>query len=56
MKNRHSLAAALLLAGAIVASPILARDYTLGTIQIGQPWSRATPASAPSAGGVASSV
>jgi len=51
MKNRHSLAAALLLAGVIVASPVLARDYTLGTIQIGQPWSRATPASAPSAGG-----
>jgi periplasmic copper chaperone A len=28
-----------------------ARDYTVGSIEISQPWSRATPATAPSAGG-----
>jgi len=50
MKNRLFLAA-VLLAGTIAVSPVLALDYTLGTIQIGHPWSRATPASAPSAGG-----
>jgi len=55
MTNRLILAAILfagaLLTAAAAVSPVLAHDYTLGTIQIGQPWSRATPASAPSAGG-----
>ncbi len=51
MKNRLFRAAALVLAGTIAVSPALARDYTLGAIQIDQPWSRATPASAPTAGG-----
>lgn len=51
MKNRLFLAAAFLLAGTIAVSPVLARDYTLGAIRIDQPWSRATPASAQTAGG-----
>jgi len=29
----------------------LARDYKLGALEIGQPWARATPASAPAGGG-----
>jgi hypothetical protein len=40
-----------LLALLLVASPAIARDYTLGTLQIGQPWARATPPTAPSGGG-----
>jgi copper(I)-binding protein len=51
MKNRLSLAAAVLLAAAVAVSPVLAHDYALGAIQIGNPWSRATPSSAPTAGG-----
>ena len=52
MKKRLSLTVALLLGGLLFnMSPVLAHDYTLGTIQIGHPWSRATPPSAPSAGG-----
>jgi len=55
MMNRLILAAILfagaLLTAAAAVSPVFADNYTLGTIQIGQPWSRATPASAPSAGG-----
>ena len=34
-----------------VASPSMARDYTLGPIEIHSPWARATPHSAPTAGG-----
>jgi hypothetical protein len=40
-----------LLALLLVASPAIARDYTLGALQIGQPWARATPPTAPSGGG-----
>lgn len=35
----------------LVASPAIARDYTLGALQIGNPWTRATPSTAPSGGG-----
>lgn len=43
--------AGLTLAFALLASPALARDYKLGSLEIEQPWSRATPPTAPSAGG-----
>jgi copper(I)-binding protein len=33
------------------ASVALAEDYKLGDLEIGQPWSRATPPTAPTAGG-----
>jgi periplasmic copper chaperone A len=44
------------LAGALLfvllwVPPSFALDYRLGSIEIGQPWSRATPSTAPSAGG-----
>lgn len=41
------LAAALLLG----AAPALADDYTLGKLEIGQPWARATPPGARTGGG-----
>jgi hypothetical protein len=34
-----------------LAAPAMARDYTLGSIEIHEPWSRATPPTAPTAGG-----
>ena len=34
-----------------LANPTLARDYKLGALEIGQPWARATPPSAPAGGG-----
>lgn len=40
-----------LLAVALAATPSFARDYKIGAIEISQPWSRATPSTAPSAGG-----
>jgi periplasmic copper chaperone A len=40
-----------LLALLLVASPAIAHDYKLGALQIGQPWARATPPTAPSGGG-----
>jgi periplasmic copper chaperone A len=43
--------AALLFLAAVGASPTVALDYKLGDIEIGQPWSRATPPTAPAAGG-----
>jgi copper(I)-binding protein len=43
--------AALALAASLAATPSLALDYKVGSIEIGQPWSRATPSTAPSAGG-----
>jgi copper(I)-binding protein len=43
--------AAVLLAASLIATPSFARDYRLGSIEIVQPWSRATPSTAPSAGG-----
>jgi copper(I)-binding protein len=36
---------------AILALPAFALDYKLGAIEIGQPWSRATPPTAESGGG-----
>ncbi len=42
---------AVLLVASLVATPALAHDYKIGSIEIGQPWSRATPSTAPSAGG-----
>jgi periplasmic copper chaperone A len=36
---------------AVLAIPALALDYKLGTIEIGQPWTRATPPTAESGGG-----
>jgi periplasmic copper chaperone A len=40
-----------LLASLLVASPALAHDYKLGSIEIDHPWARATPPSAPAGGG-----
>jgi copper(I)-binding protein len=40
-----------LLALLLMASPTLARDYKLGALEIGQPWARATPQTAPTGGG-----
>ena len=47
MISRYILAALL----AVLALPAAARDYKLGTIEIGNPWSRATPPTAQSGGG-----
>jgi copper(I)-binding protein len=35
----------------LIAAPASARDYTLGNLLIGQPWTRATPPSAAAGGG-----
>ena len=43
--------ATVLLAASLATTPSLARDYKIGSIEIVQPWSRATPSTAPSAGG-----
>jgi periplasmic copper chaperone A len=43
--------AALALTLSLVATASSAADYKVGSIEIGQPWSRATPSTAPSAGG-----
>ena len=40
-----------LLGALALAVPAMARDYTLGSIEIHEPWSRATPPTAPTAGG-----
>ena len=40
-----------LLALLLLASPAAANDYKLGALQIGQPWARATPPTAPTGGG-----
>lgn len=47
-----SLASLLAVAGLLLV-PVLARahDYKLGTLEIGRPWTRATPATAQSGGG-----
>lgn len=47
MTRRLALAASLVVLGTTVH----ALDYKLGAIEIRQPWSRATPPTAPSAGG-----
>jgi periplasmic copper chaperone A len=41
----------LALAIAFFAVPASAQDYRVGTLEIGQPWTRATPPTAPTAGG-----
>lgn len=43
--------AAALAAFIALASPAAAHDFTVGTIEIGHPWSRPTPPSAPVASG-----
>src|SRR5471032_1006158 len=43
--------ATVLLAASLAATPSFAHDYKIGSIEIVQPWSRATPSTAPSAGG-----
>jgi copper(I)-binding protein len=43
--------ATVLLAVSFAATPSFAHDYKIGSIEIVQPWSRATPSTAPSAGG-----
>lgn len=40
-----------LLALLLIASPALAHDYKLGALEIGHPWARATPPTAPTGGG-----
>lgn len=47
----RALLPVLVLAVALAAQPSFARDYKVGAIEVGHPWSRATPATAPSAGG-----
>jgi copper(I)-binding protein len=39
------------LAVAVLAVPAAAQDYRVGTLEIGHPWTRATPSTAPTAGG-----
>jgi copper(I)-binding protein len=56
MISRRLATAALALLFALglalpAASPAIARDYTLGSIEIGQPWTRATPPTAQAGGG-----
>jgi len=46
-----SLLSVMLMTASLAATPSLAHDYKIGSIEIVQPWSRATPSTAPSAGG-----
>ncbi len=46
-----TILATALLAAALATTPSFAHDYKIGSIEIVQPWSRATPSTAPSAGG-----
>jgi periplasmic copper chaperone A len=48
---RHRLACLVAAAATLLAVPAVARDYTLGTLEIGHPWTRATPPTAKSGGG-----
>lgn len=41
----------ILAVGLVAWQPASATDYKLGAIEVGQPWSRATPPTAPAAGG-----
>ena len=41
----------LIAAAALLASPAWAADYKLGSLEIGQPWTRATPPTAKAGGG-----
>jgi periplasmic copper chaperone A len=49
--RRLALAAFATAIAATVLTPAWARDYRLGSLEISQPWTRATPATAQSAGG-----
>lgn len=49
--RRLALAAFATALAATVLTPAWARDYKLGSLEISQPWTRATPATAQSAGG-----
>src|ERR1051326_1966223 len=43
-KSRHVVAALLVLAGAaLLAGPAAAADYKIGSLDVTQPWARATP-------------
>ena len=46
-----SLLSAILMTASLAATPSFAYDYKIGSIEIVLPWSRATPSTAPSAGG-----
>ncbi len=46
-----SVLAAVLLSVSLFATPSLAHEYKLGSIEVQHPWSWATPTTAPSAGG-----
>ena len=46
--SRSILAGAL---AAMLTSPVVAKDYTAGSLKIEQPWARATPKGAPVGGG-----
>ena len=43
--------AATLLASAVLATPAFAQSYKVGSLEIEQPWTRATAPTAPTAGG-----
>ena len=43
--------AAILLASAVLATPAFAQSYRVGSLEIEQPWTRATAPTAPTAGG-----
>ena len=50
--RRHALAAVLAtIAIPGLALPLAARDYKVGALEISQPWTRATPPTAPTGGG-----
>lgn len=49
--KRMSCGLAIVAQVALASAPALAHDYTVGTIAIVHPWARATPSSAPVAGG-----
>ena len=49
MKTRHLAILAVLLS--VLPRAAFATDYKLGALEIDQPWSRATPPTAPTAGG-----
>jgi copper(I)-binding protein len=41
----------LVLVAAFLAGPAAAQDYRVGSLEIGRPWARATPPTAPTGGG-----
>lgn len=48
---KRLLASTVFAVGLAAWLPAFAADYRLGAIEVGQPWSRATPPTAPAAGG-----